>query len=242
MKILQTSLLKILVSLALFFFITVVHGQPPKIRAADSLFRSKQYTQSMALYQQMIKGKEYSPSMLLKMAFIQEGLGKIGPTLYYLKLYYLASDDEQALQKMEELASKFKLNGYSPTDADRLKLWVSKNLFLIQFILASLLFFASILVFLQRKKNKVSWSGVFFLFTTMALLSYLNNFYSIPSVIVSQDHTYLMDAPSAGARVVGIIGEGNQLEPLGQTDVWLRVRWQNKAAYLKANSVLHVTL
>src|SRR5277367_2596703 len=124
MKILQTCFLKIVITLSLFFSVVPIHAQPQKIKTADSLFRVKQYTQSMELYQSLFIEKKYTSAMLLKMAFIQEGLGKIGPTLYYLKLYYLASDDEQALHKMEELAGKFKLNGYSFSEEDRLQRWV----------------------------------------------------------------------------------------------------------------------
>ena len=43
--------------------------------------------------------------MLLKMAYIQEGLNHVGQALYYLNLYYLASKDKSVLGKMEELAN-----------------------------------------------------------------------------------------------------------------------------------------
>ncbi|MBK7650109.1 MAG: hypothetical protein IPJ20_04215 [Flammeovirgaceae bacterium] len=48
----------------------------------------------------------YTPAMLLKMAYIQEGLGRISQSIYYLQLYYKATNDEQALSKIEELATK----------------------------------------------------------------------------------------------------------------------------------------
>src|SRR5690348_1763124 len=103
MKNLQTWFLKFVITSSFFFFCLVTVAQAQKIKQADSLFQAKQYTQSLALYQSVFNEKKYSPAMLLKMAYIQEGLGKIGQTLYYLRLYYLASDDEQALHKMEEL-------------------------------------------------------------------------------------------------------------------------------------------
>ncbi len=242
MKILQTRLLKIVVTFILFFSVAAAHAQPHKILFADSLFRTKQYTQSMALYQKALEEKKYSPAMLLKMAFIQEGLGRVGATLYYLKLYYLASEDEQALQKMEELAAKFKLSGYSSTDADRVKQWISKNSLLIQCAIAGFIFLIFFMVFLRWRKNKAAWPGAFIILITVASLGYLNNFYSVNTIIVGHDRTYLMEAPSAGARVAGIISEGNQLESLGHDDVWLKVRWMDKVAYVKINSVLTITL
>ncbi len=242
MKILQTMLLKIVVTFLFFLFTVFTYAQPQKIKKADSLFRTKQYTQSMELYQSVFKEKEYSPAMLLKMAFIQEGLGKIGPTLFYLNLYYLASDDQQALQKMEELAAKFKLSGYSFSEADRLQRWISKNNLLIQLAIAGVVLMASFFFFLQRKKDKTPWAMAFVILIASTALVYCNNFYSANSVIVGNDRTYLMEGPSAGAKVVGIIGEGNQLEVLGKDDVWLKVKWIDKAAYVKKNSVLNVTL
>jgi len=180
--------------------------------------------------------------MLLKMAFIQEGLGKVGPTLYYLKLYYLASDDEQALHKMEELAGKFKLNGYSFSDADRLQRWISKKMHLIQAGFAGIAFVASLTFFFPQKRIKTPWAMVLVIFMAITALVYLNNFYTLNSVIVSNEHTYLMQGPSAGSQVVSIIDEGNQLESLAQEDVWLKVRWMEKIVYVKKNSVLPVTL
>src|SRR3954468_14023429 len=111
MKNLQTVVLKFIVSVAFFFSCLYSVAQSQKITQADSLFRAKQYTQSLEVYQSLFNEQKYSPAMLLKMAYIQEGLGKIGQTLYYLKLYHLATDDEQALRKMEELAGKFGLSG-----------------------------------------------------------------------------------------------------------------------------------
>ena len=45
-----------------------------EILQADSLFRAKQYTQSLSIYQSLLNKNSYSNAMLLKMAYIQEGL------------------------------------------------------------------------------------------------------------------------------------------------------------------------
>src|ERR1041385_4283576 len=100
MKNLQTWFLKFIVIITFFFFCQCSNAQSQKIIQADSLFRAKQYMQSLEVYQSLFSEQRYSPAMLLKMAYIQEGLGKIGQTLYYLKLYHVATDDEQALRKI----------------------------------------------------------------------------------------------------------------------------------------------
>src|SRR6188768_765420 len=89
-------------------------------KAADSLFHARHYSQSFELYRAILDQHYYSPSMLLKMAYIQEGLGHLGRSLYYLNLYYQATDDKQALYKMEDIAEKNKLEGYTSTETSRL--------------------------------------------------------------------------------------------------------------------------
>jgi len=42
--------------------------------------------------------------------------------------------------------------------------------------------------------------------------------------------------------MVSVVAEGNQLQLLGQNDVWLKVKWQDKIVYVKNNSVLTVLL
>jgi len=209
---------------------------------ADSLFRSKQYTQSLEVYQSLFNEQKYSPAMLIKMAYIQEGLGKIGQTLYCLKLYHLATDDEQALRKMEELAGKFGLSGYERNDASRLQQWVDKNITIFQFGLAISLLLICILILVRKKKEQKPWFAAVAIILVAASIFYLNNFYSDNSVIVNNDRAYLMQGPSAGAPVVSVVAEGNQLQLLGQSDVWLKVKWQDKTVYVKNNSVLTVIL
>jgi hypothetical protein len=242
MKNLQTWFLKFLITLPLFFSCLWVGAQSHKMKLADSLFRSKQYTQSLELYQSLFKEGEYSSAMLLKMAYIQEGLGKIGQTLYYLKLYQAASDDDQALQKMEELAAKFRLGGYDSNDASRLWQWINKRIMIVQLGLAATLLLISYLMFRSRKKEQRSWLAAGVIILVSASVLFLNNFYSNNSVIVNNDHTYLMEGPSSGAPVAAILTEGNQLLLLGHHDVWLKVKWMDKIVYVKKNSVLTVTL
>jgi hypothetical protein len=242
MKNLQTVLSKFIVTIAFFFYCLHSVAQSQKITQADSLFRTKQYTQSLEVYQSLFNEQKYSPAMLLKMAYIQEGLGKIGQTLYCLKLYHLATDDEQALRKMEELAGKFGLSGYERNDASRLQQWIDKKIAIVQLGLAAILLLICFLIFIRKNKEQKPWFAAAAIVLVTASIFYLNNFYSDNSVIVSNDRAYLMQGPSSGAPVVGVVAEGNQLQLLGQNDVWLKVKWQDKIVFVKNNSVLTVML
>ncbi|MGB3465691.1 MAG: hypothetical protein WBA74_10490, partial [Cyclobacteriaceae bacterium] len=74
----------------LFFFFSfcalshsVLADPGDRLTTADSLFQAKKYTESFELYEQIIvEDMAYSPAMLLKMAFIKEGLGDYSNALY----------------------------------------------------------------------------------------------------------------------------------------------------------------
>jgi len=89
-----------------------------KLANADSLFALQKYTQSYQLYDSIYSAGFVSPSMLMKMAFIQEGLGDYTMALYYLNDYYTITSNELVLEKMENLAEKHSLMGYDYSDTD----------------------------------------------------------------------------------------------------------------------------
>lgn len=242
MKNLQTWFLKFLITIPFFLSAQTAGAQTQKIKLADSLFQAKQYTQSLDLYQSLFSAGQSSPAMLLKMAYIQEGLGKIGPTMYYLKLYHSATDDDQALLKMEELAAKFKLSGYDSNDASRVWLWINKKITFVKFGLTGASLLISYGLFLRKRKKQRPWLAAAAIILISTAMLYLNNFYAVHSVIVNNDRTYLMAGPSSGAPVAGILAEGNQLPLLGHQDVWLKVKWMDKIVYVKNSAVLTVAL
>jgi len=224
----------------MFSFAALVAGTHTfaQTATADSLFRHKQYTESLAQYDTLFAHKKYSPAMLLKMAYIEEGLGKIGPTLYYLSLYARATHDAQAREKMEELASKFGLSGYETRDADRLRRWLDKSRGTLQAALAALLLAAAAGVVVQRRRHQTAWGWTLAVIVTAVALTYLTNAYRNDTVIIGTDQAYLMSGPSAGANVAARVGAGHQLPLLGQEDVWLKVRWMDKVAWVKRGAVL----
>src|SRR5688500_4150311 len=119
----QSRVLKILISGCILFFggVSLLHAQVSghRLNQADSLFVDKKYTQSLDHYRTILAQNEYSPAMLLKMAYIEEGLNRVGQALYYLNLYYLASNDKTVITKMEELAARYNLQGYENSETDK---------------------------------------------------------------------------------------------------------------------------
>ena len=88
----QRQVLKILLIIPGLCGFFAAAGQVSSFRLgqADSLYEKKQYTQSLEHYQAMLQKGEYTPAMLLKMAYIEEGLGRVGQALYCLdRLIYM---------------------------------------------------------------------------------------------------------------------------------------------------------
>ena len=205
---------------------------------ADSLFEQKRYTQSLELYQSIFAQKQYTPAMLLKMAFIEEGLNHPSLALYYLNLHYQATRNEHVLSKIIDFASKEGLNGYEVSDTDRLLATYDEyHTNITGTLAAGILLVMSLIIFQRTRKVKPvgSWIGLVFL---LVLLSFHNNFNGYrPSAIIMKPNTYVMNGPSAGASVVGIIQEGNCVKVLDKNDVWMKVKLNNRDVYIKESNL-----
>ena len=181
--------------------------------------------------------------MLLKMAFIQEGLGHVSLAIYYLKHYYKVTHDEQAMEKIVELSTRYKLEGYEASSfsgiIDKLNRY---QLQIYGVFAAGLILFLSIIVVKKRSGTHpqgailgmIVWASLFLVQINVLTPSHYG--------IVGQPATYLMSGPSAGASVVAIIEEGHQLKIEGKEDVWLRVEWLDKVAFIKEDRVLQTQL
>jgi hypothetical protein len=244
----QNSVLKFLTIffLAVIMSPTMLYSQldNSRLSRADSLFEQKRYTQSFEIYSSLFEQKQYTPAMLLKMAYIQEGLNRISQSVYYLNLYYLASQDESALVKLEELADKYRLEGYSTSDFDKVFSIYKQNKELITYGLMSAVLFLIILMSVQRLRFNTKPYAVWVLLIIISVVSFLHlNFNDRKSsAIITHNNTYLMDGPSSGASVISIVRDGHRVQVLGKEDVWLKVQWGDGEAYIKENNLLPVKL
>jgi hypothetical protein len=243
MKILQTRILKsLLIGVCLSIYIVPARAQGKfSLKTADSLFKTKQYTQSFDLYHSLFQQKKYSPAMLLKMAYIQEGLGHISQSLYYMNLYYQTTHDEEVLTKIEEVANHYGLDGYTTTPTAKLLAFLEEHFERIAAGLISIIILLFGLAIFQRRRSKSIFAPVFFEVIFALLLIAHVNFAATPQKgIITQAPAYLMSGPSSGSSVTAIISEGNQLDLLGKEDVWLKMLWGEKEVYVKASAVLPV--
>jgi hypothetical protein len=248
MKKMQRSYLKILL-----VFITLIitpfqalkaQTSSYRLKIADSLYQTKKFTQSFEHYREILNQKQYTPAMLLKMAYIQEGLGNIGEAMYYLNLYFLVTNDKSALEKMEELAKKFNLQGYETTDADRVLTFYRDYYAKITYATAALMILFLALVFYTRKRLHQTpvVSAIFLLIFMAAFFVHLNFGSRVKTGIIASTRTYVMDGPSPASTLIEVIGDGHRVEVIGKHDVWLKIKWNGNTAYIKEQSLLPIQL
>jgi hypothetical protein len=235
----------VLIKLIIILSLITVKAQDltTDIEVADSLFNERKYTQSFEIYDRILVSENLiSPAMLLKMAYIKEGLGDYSNALYYLNLYYLQTHNKRALRKMEDVAKKYNLEGYKYTDVEFFMNVFYRYYSAIVYGLSGLVLILIGYMVYKKLRMKVNPGfSLFYLFITVGLLFYVVNFgkrYQ-KGIIISPD-TYLMDGPSSGAKLIAIADMGHRVHVLGKDDVWVKVEWEGSTAYIKENNILQI--
>ncbi len=202
---------------------------------ADSLFAAGKYTESIELYEQILKeNQQFSHGMLLKMAFIKEGLGDFSQALYYLNIYYAQTSDKRALRKMEDLAKQHQLIGYQFTDLEFFRtLFKRFYVQLVGVLVAMALFIFSFIIWQKRRGIRPLAPGVIFVLVLGLLFALINFGQGSNKAIILTDQAYVREAPSSAADVVGIIGRGNRVQIFNQNDVWVKVKWEDRQVYVR---------
>lgn len=238
------NILKKFISFLLLFISTASFAAPSDIlQQADSLFNEKKFVQAFDKYEQLLLNENMaSPAMLLRMAYIKEGLGQVDEALYYLNMYYLSTTDRRVLEKMEALAEDNDLKGYDAGDFEYFISYYYKYYQEISWVLVAFTFLAFSLI-IYRKRRGISRPlapGIFFILM-IGLLYYQVNFgKTYNKGIINFENSYLMSGPSAGAKVVDIVTPGHRVSVLGHTDVWTKIDWEGETAYIKQKNIRQV--
>jgi hypothetical protein len=211
-----------------------------QLKLADSLFQQKKFTESLAVYEQIYAQKAYSPAMLLKMAYVEEGLGHTARTLYYLDTYYSLTRDDRALEKMEETATAFQLRGYDISPLDRFLMFLTIWRIPVLAFLAMGTIVFGLGAWFTKEKALAGFIVVVQFFFAGALLFVINMDTRDDTGIVSKSPLYIMSGPSSGAHVVAIIGDGHKLDIEGREDVWLKINWEGKEGWVKESGMMRM--
>lgn len=236
----QNLFYKILVSSGLLCLSFSIFGQSNSpisaLELADSLYSQEKYTESLELYEDILdQNEQYTSGMLLKMAFINEGLGNYSEALYLLNLFYFKTPDKRALRKMEELAKKHSLNGYQFTDMEFFRTVYKKYHYHIVASLATIALFVFSLILYQKRRDqhRPMFAGILFVLILTVLFGLINFGHGRDRAIVLSDQAYLRAGPSSGANVTEIIGKGHRVEVVSKKDVWVRINWNNRPVYIR---------
>jgi tetratricopeptide (TPR) repeat protein len=231
---------KFLLTLGLLLVILSLSAQisdpDATLQLADSLYAQEKYTESLELYEELLKEDQlYTPGMLMKMAFINEGLGRYSEALYLLNLFYAKTSDKRALRKMEELAKQHHLNGYQFNDLEFFR--TTNKRYHLQTVAAlgalSLFIFSFILYQKRQGRHRPVSAGIMFVMILAILFGLINFGQGRDRAIILADRAYLRTGPSSGANVAEIIEKGHRVEIMSQQDVWIKINWNNRPLYIR---------
>ena len=212
-----------------------------RLEEADSLYANKRYTEALEIYSALYDNRQATPAMLLRMAFIHEGLNKDVEAIYFLYQYYELTADRKVLNKIAELADANDLEGYVFTDTDFLLNVYKKYHHTIVAVLASLALLMVVLAWRQRKHGSRPISVLIVQCVFLLLFFALsNNLFEKKQGIVSSQYTVMMTAPSAAAKPVATLQKGQKVDILGKKEVWSVVRWGNQKGYIRNTRILPI--
>jgi hypothetical protein len=230
-----------LTKLSIFFllFLQSIHCQAnvPQLLVADSLFQQRSYKEAMKIYQENYHVGIYSPSMLLKMAFISEGIGDKENATLYLSKYYDLSPNQQTITKIKSLTGQSELEGYQVSDGMRFVLFLVEYKEII--VGALTLFLVISLIFLWTKGNRLTearfyWPSVILI----TLIFVTNNFLKAQNAaLVTNSPTMIVSKPSAGGEMIDLVEPGHRVKIKASKDIWYEVEWKEKIAYIRKDNV-----
>lgn len=218
-------------------FLCVANAQSEPLIQGDSLFNQQKYTEAFKNYNQVFSEGKASTAMLLKMAFIQDGLGNYEHALYFLDLYYQQSANRNVVGKIEELAEANELQGYTYNDISYFFSLLEKYRMHFTLLLVCVLILLVVYVFRKTKEREKPIAAVIIQIFVIAILFSLANLRSSNHGIITSNGTLLRSGPSAGAEPISIIDKGHKVKVLDRTDVWTKILWDGEEVYVRNGKV-----
>lgn len=213
---------------------------PASLEQADLLFANGQYAAAAPLYHNQIwRQQQVSPQILLRMAYAQHQLSHYAAEVLYLNLAQVRQPRLTTWRQLAALAQRQRLVGYPTTWQQEVRVQAQRYYYpgLQGLLTIAVLLAIGLLVRRQRVKPGVWLAYIFYLLVTGAYLSLLR---PTPVGVVTRAGAALMAGPGAGATWLSTAAPGDRLLVIGQDDIWLRVRWQQRIAYVRAADALVV--
>jgi hypothetical protein len=208
-----------------------------QLKNADSLFQQRSYKEAMEIYQSNFQSGIYSPSMLLKMSFIAEGIGDHESATLYLSKYYDHSPNPQTITKIKSLTGQAELFGYEVSDGLKFVLFLVDYREIIVGALSLLLVIS--LIFLWVNGRKLTEATFYWPSVALITIIFLtNNFLKGPNTgLITASPTLIVTKPSAGGEKVDMVEPGHRVKIKSSKDIWYEIEWKNRVAYVKKENV-----
>ncbi len=234
---------RIFITKFIIFFITFLQSfncqaDISMLQKADSLFVTKNYQEAMVIYEGLLQNDQtYSPAMLLKMAFISEGIGDYSNSSFYLAKFYDLNPTPRVITKIKTLTEQNNLIGYELNDKDRFMKFLTDLQLEITSVFSFLLILSLTLLFVFKKNaEKPIHYLPSLIFLTLAFLT--NNFLSQPNTgIITGSPTLVMDRPTAAGILLNVAYPGHRVVINSSKDIWYEVKWENQKGFIKKENI-----
>ena len=241
MKILKNRLMymnsiiktRFLIFFLIFVTIDIFANEKYLLNKGDSLFKLRKYVDAKKLYENLYYEKNYfSDAMLLKLSFIEEGIGNYDKALIYLSKHYDQTHNKETSEKIKSIAKKNELIGFEQNDLSLVLNFYNKNIYLIHSLLVV---FLTLYLIIAGKKD-ISYH-IRFMIISVLVLAIMNLNLIKKEGIIFQDNTYIMNGPSSGSDVYSIINKGNKLKVSSESSIWYEVIFENKKKYIRKKNI-----
>ena len=224
---------RILIFFLIFVTTNILANEKYLLNEGDSLFKLRKYFDAKKIYENLYYEKNYfSDAMLLKLSFIEEGIGNYEKALIYLSKHYYQTHNKETSTKIKSIAKKNELIGFEQNDLSLILNAYNKNIYLIHSILVIIL----VLYLIIGGKKDINYH-IRFMIISVLVLAIMNFNLTKKQGIVDQDNTYIMNGPSSGSDVYSIIKKGNKLKISKEYSIWYEVIFENKKKYIRKKNI-----
>ena len=224
---------RILIFFLIFVTTKILANEKYLLNEGDSLFKLRKYVDAKKIYENLYYEKNYfSDAMLLKLSFIEEGIGNYEKALIYLSKHYYQTHNKETSTKIKSIAKKNELIGFEQNDLSLILNAYNKNIYLIHSILVIIL----VLYLIIGGKKDINYH-IRFMIISVLVLAIMNFNLTKKQGIVDQDNTYIMNGPSSGSDVYSIIKKGNKLKISKEYSIWYEVIFENKKKYIRKKNI-----
>jgi uncharacterized protein YgiM (DUF1202 family) len=140
---------------------------------------------------------------------------------------------------MDELASAHQLSGYQYDDMNFILIYYERYFLYIVLALIALgaYIFAVIIAKKLRREHIPIRHGFGFMVYLTGSFVFLNLSGNENKAIIHRNNVYLMSAPSAGAKLLGIVQKGHRVKVLDKKDIWIEIEWEKEHAFIREQNV-----